>query len=113
MRGVKPAKRRRRRRQQYQNISFQFLSAGGEEDYEQGTVLMREHEMVIDIQGEYPYLVRGRKVEHYFAGIDSINREIDVDVKARWALLGDIYVGIWIEDGVEFLFSFRLPHSHE
>jgi hypothetical protein len=30
MRGVKPAKRRRRRRQQYQNISFQFLSATGD-----------------------------------------------------------------------------------
>lgn len=65
--------------------------------------------MVLEIPGQY--LVCGKKQDYFFAGTDSLEHEVDVDVKARWALLGDIYVGIWIEDGVEYLFSFRLPRS--
>jgi hypothetical protein len=56
-----------------------------------------------------PYLVCGKKVDHFFAGVDSLEHEEKVHVVARWALLGDVYVGIWIEEGTEHLFSFRAP----
>ena len=75
-------------------------------------MLLRQGEMVIDIQDQPsagPYLVNGKKVEYFFAGTDSHRREVQVNVVARWALLGDVYVGIWIEEGEEYLFSFRIP----
>jgi hypothetical protein len=70
--------------------------------------------MVISIPAQHssaPYLVRGKKVEHFFAGVDSLEHEEPVDVVARWTRLGDIYVGIWIENRAEYLFSFRVPRS--
>ena len=45
----------------------------------------------------------------FYAGQDELAHEEKVDLVARWAKLGDVFVGIWIEDRHEFLFSFRLP----
>jgi hypothetical protein len=98
----------------YPDVSIQFLTPGEDMLNVRAMVLLREGEMVIDIpsqQSSDPYLVRGRKVEHFFAGVDSLERGERVHVVARWALLGDVYVGIWIEEGTEYLFSFKVPRS--
>ena len=93
-------------------VSIEFLG-GVEGPIEvQAEVLERENEMVISIADQPsspPFLVRGAKQLYFFAGVDSLEHEVSVNVVARWALLGDVYVGIWIENGAEYLFSFRLP----
>lgn len=76
-------------------------------------VILRTNEMVLDIPHHRdwngPYLILGSLVGSFYAGQDELAHEYKVDVVARWAKLGDVFVGIWIEDGHEFLFSFRLP----
>lgn len=96
----------------YRSVSIQFLTPGEDALGVQGQVLEREGEMVISIPDQTssgPYLVHGKRVKHFFAGVDSLKHEEHVHVVARWTLLGDVYVGIWIEEGVEYLFSFRVP----
>lgn len=97
----------------HKNVSVQFLSVHDRPLEVQAEVLVGREKMVIDIgrdQPDGPYLVEGKLREKYFfAGVDSLEHEIRVDVKARWALLGDTYVGIWIENDREYLFMFRLP----
>lgn len=66
-----------------------------------------------------PYLIVGKPYGSFYAGKDegvkfnsraARDTTIDEDIAiARWALLGDVYVGIWFEHGRELLFSFRLP----
>jgi hypothetical protein len=76
-------------------------------------VLTRQGEMILDIPKNPdfggPYLVRGELIDHFWAGKDELKDQPPVNVVARWSKLGDIFVGIWIENGVETLFSFRLP----
>jgi hypothetical protein len=97
------------------NISIQFLSVDDHAYEVRAEVRREEEKMVIDIPRGEPggqYLVKGELREKYFfAGVDSLKIGIDVDVKAHWALLGDPYVGIWIENGKESLFIFRLPRA--
>jgi len=98
----------------HKNISIQFLPVDDDPYEVRGAeVRLREEEMVIDIPEPYgPYLVKGElRKKYFFAGVDSLKHEISVDVKARWALLGDTYVGIWIKNGKESLFMFRLPRA--
>ena len=98
--------------EQYRDVPIQFLSPDDDAIDVTATVLLRQGEMVIDIPSQPssgPYLVRGKKVVHFFAGVDSLAHEDQAHVVVRWSLLGDLYVGIWIEEGVEYLFSFRLP----
>jgi hypothetical protein len=93
-------------------VSIQFLTPDADGYCVRATVREDESEMVIDIPSQPdsdPYLVCGRKVEHFFAGVDSLEHQHRVNVVARWTLLGDVYVGIWIEEGTEYLFSFRVP----
>jgi hypothetical protein len=76
------------------------------------SVVHRPDEMVIDIEKQpgsaLAYSICGKTVAngHFFAGSDSLGRK---KVIARWALFGDVYVGIWFEDEQEFRFSFREP----
>ena len=98
--------------QRYPDVSIQFLTPDEDAVDLKAMVLLRQSEMVIDIPDQPssgPYLVCGKKVDHFFAGVDSLTHEEKVHVVARWALLGDVYVGIWIEEGTEYLFSFRTP----
>jgi hypothetical protein len=95
----------------YSDVSILFLTSGEDALGLHAQVIEREREMVISIpdqESSPPYLVRGKRVEHFFAGVDSLQHEEPVDVVARWTLLGDVYVGIWIEEGIEYLFSFRV-----
>jgi hypothetical protein len=98
-----------------QDVSIQFFPPDDPPYTVRAQVIRREGEMVTSIPTQPssgPYLVRGLKNKNLFlAGIDSLKHEQHVHVIARWALLGDVYVGIWIEYGVEYLFSFRLPRG--
>jgi hypothetical protein len=94
--------------QKYEGVRFRF--AGANQDTElTGTVLFRDKEMVIEIPGGYgPYLIVGKQHGGRFEGVSSV-QGISNRTEARWADLGGLYVGQWIEDGYEFLFSFELP----
>ena len=50
-------------------------------------------------------------MEHFFAGVDDRRDADEIDVIARWTLLGYVWVGVGFEDGIEYLFSFRLPNG--
>jgi hypothetical protein len=65
--------------------------------------------MVIDIArgGDSKYLIRGSAVEYWFEGVNDIGPEYN-DVKAKWAKVGDVYAGTWVENGTKYLFSFEL-----
>jgi hypothetical protein len=98
---------------QYQNIQFQFLDGDGEL-IQTGTVLVRDDNMVLDIpaqQGFAACLITGEQRGHIFIGSNTLRSESSPRILAKWADLGEIFVGIWIEDGYECLFSFRLPRE--
>jgi hypothetical protein len=48
-------------------------------------------------------------MNHFYIG-GNVSRDADAtDMMARWARLGDIWIGIWVEAGIEYLFKFELP----
>lgn len=89
----------------HDNVTFRF--AGTEEDtYLTGTVLFRDGEMVLDILGgDGPYLIIGKACKHWFEGTNSSKKGRN-EVTAKWAKVGEGYVGTWIEHDNEFLFRF-------
>lgn len=97
----------------HKDISIQFLSVDDDPSEARAEIRLGNEEMVISILEPYgPYLVKGRLCKNYsYAGVDTLKDEIHVDLKARWALLGDTYVGIWIKNGKESLMMFRLPRA--
>jgi hypothetical protein len=77
-----------------------------------GTVIVRKGEMVIDIpeqDGLAAALVVGKQVGNIFRGSNDIRDEDALAINASWCYFGEAYAGIWIEEGNELLFSFRLP----
>lgn len=104
---------RRRHPVIYYDIPLIFLTTDDEPYTEYASIKQSDAEMVIDIDSPGPsgrrYLIRGRPVNGFYAGQDEITEPKPLDVVARWTLLGDVWVGWWREEGVEFLFSFRLP----
>ena len=76
---------------------------------EEASVILRGDEMVIDMPGldGRKYLIVGKLVQHFFAGTNSAG-PLNPKVRARWTSLGRVYVGQWVEDGQEYLFSFEL-----
>jgi len=97
----------------YEDVQFQFVSLEVAET-EKGTVLLRGDEMVIDIRDSDDsvtvYLIVGKLSQHFFDGSNSAG-PLMPKVRARWVDFGRSYVGLWIEDGHERLFSFQLPRS--
>ena len=95
------------------NVPVTFLTTDDAPYTERASIRQSDTEMVIDIASPGPserrYLVRGRRVNDFYAGRDEMDEAEPRDVVARWSQLGDVWVGWWLEDGVEFLFSFRLP----
>jgi hypothetical protein len=66
--------------------------------------------MVIDIQdpdGMTVYLIVGKPSRHLFKGHNSAGGSM-LEVIATWTILAQTYVGVWVEDGYEYLFSFEL-----
>jgi hypothetical protein len=91
----------------HEHVDFHFL--GKDEDSNlSGTVIIRDCKMVLEIPGgDGPYLLVGEASQHWFEGQNSAH-DRQYDVTASWANVGERYVGIWVEDGWEYLFSFRL-----
>src|SRR5437868_5158709 len=94
----------------HEGVRFHFL--GAKEDSELvGTVLLRDGEMVLDIPSSNgPYLLHGKSHGHRFEGTTIVPGKSN-PVEARWADVGRMYVGIWIEEGYDYLFSFELPSA--
>ena len=94
-------------------VTFQFYGSQKPKSDYSGTVLLRGGKMILDIplnspEGYGPYLIEGRKVEQHFEGKSTVPGR-SKSTEAKWADLGNYrYVGVWIEDGVEYLFSFEL-----
>jgi hypothetical protein len=91
----------------YDEVLFQFLSMNDVAEL-RGTILVRGNQMVIDIpqNGVSTFVIVGSNQEGFYEGHNS-TRGAPI-VHARWTKLGPIFVGRWVEDGVEYLFSFRL-----
>jgi hypothetical protein len=92
-------------------VSFDFWSSGVDVDLI-GTVIDRGHEMVIDIprqKAQGPYLILGRRKGRLFSGSNSSSKPEAPEVEAEWCEFTDQFAGVWIENGDEMLFSFRLP----
>ena len=74
-------------------------------------------EMVLDIDdpaGDGPYLIVGRVSADntYFAGLNSApNRQNEVT--ASWARVDTGFVGRWIEERIEYLFSFAISDEDD
>jgi hypothetical protein len=99
----------------YENVQITFLTGDDVPYSERASIRQSDEEMVIDIgapsRSQRAYLVRGRPFKGFFAGEDEVAENEPLNIVARWAELGDIWVGWWSEEGVEYLFSFRLPRN--
>jgi hypothetical protein len=96
----------------YANVEFEFLSPVEKAEVLHGDVIVRDGEMLLDIPcpDDTPYDIHGKATGSFFRG-QHHGQPDDLPVRAKWILLDDTYVGIWIEDGYEFLFKFKLPKS--
>ena len=87
----------------HDNVFFEFVSASMNPTDGRGTVIVREQEMVLDIESNGGhYLIVANDRTGFFVGSGD-------GVKARWASLGAEFVGLWIEEGDEWFFRFHLP----
>lgn len=95
----------------YDDILFDFISHAEEcSGVLLGSVLFRENEMVLDIQDEKalaPYLIIGKYENNYYQGRNS-DQKMGRSVEAAWAKIDKTYVGTWVEDGIDYLFSFKI-----
>ncbi len=95
----------------YDDVEFDFLNSETAATYS-GVVMVRGDTMVLDIASQHgaaAILVEGHLNGHIYSGSNTLRREDAAKVNAKWTELGDIFVGVWIEQGLEYLFSFRLP----
>lgn len=95
----------------FERVRFEFPCAGTDCDSLPGTVLVRPSEMVLEVEypGELPYIIRGKARSGGFFSGRHEGRPEDVHVEAKWILLDSIYIGTWVEDGSDFVFTLRLP----
>ncbi|MGA9108336.1 MAG: hypothetical protein ACLQPN_06965 [Bryobacteraceae bacterium] len=98
--------------QRWSNIQFEFVSLAGDADTNGGTVLVRDGEMVLEVEclGDRPYVIVGKAVDGFYRGFHQ-GQPDDAPVTAKWIRLDDIYIGTWREEGTEYLFRFRLPEE--
>jgi len=99
----------------FKDVDFYFLSAADAETAEhnyRGTVIIRENEMVLEVElpGDEPYLIKGKTRDGFYEG-DHEGMSGDIPVHAKWTRLDRIWIGTWLEDGYESLFTFRLPSA--
>jgi hypothetical protein len=96
-----------------ERVHFDFVHKGNAFD-SRGSAVQRESVMVLDIIAEdngLPYVLEGKLRDHVYDAVESKPPGGVEPVRARWAQLGDVFVGLWIEEGEEWLFSFRLPRG--
>ena len=94
----------------FKDVEFEFLS-GTEHLSLRGTVIVRDHEMVLDIYCPdfTPYLIHGKSTGVFYSGRHEGVQDVRVD--AKWTCLDDIYIGTWVEYGMDFVFKFRLEEE--
>lgn len=68
--------------------------------------------MVLEVEcpGERPYTIPGKSVRNFFHGHHK-GMPDDERVEAKWIRLDEIYIGTWLEQGIEYLFTFSLPDT--
>ena len=79
---------RKAKAKKYESVEFQFMSLD-EAETENGTVLIRDEQMVIDIpgtNGATVYLITGRASKHLFVGGNSAGQHMP-GVQATWVKL--------------------------
>ena len=97
----------------YNNVIFKFVCAIDDPVDLPGIVLVRDAEMVLEVvepDDPRPYVVVGKAREGFFEGKHQ-GLPGDVAVRAKWVRLDDRYIGTWIQDGVESLFTFMVPEE--
>ena len=97
----------------YDKVTFDFWSSEISTDLI-GQVKDRGTVMVIDIprqKGQGPFLLRGRSSKGLFSGINESPDHNAPEVEAEWYKFSDQYAGVWVENGYEMLFQFRLPRN--
>jgi hypothetical protein len=96
----------------YDNVSFEFLSAGDEPGTLHGTVIIRDNGMVLEVElpGDRPYVIHGEARDGFFEGVHQ-GLVGDVPVHAKWTRLDTIWIGTWLEDLIEYLFTFQLADA--
>jgi hypothetical protein len=97
----------------HENVPFWFVSEHEGSERTIGTVLVRGDEMVLEIDhpsdpSEVPYLIKGHQQTGAFFAGKHHGLPHHEPVFAKWAQVGDEWVGLWIEDHKEYLFSFAL-----
>lgn len=100
--------------ERHDNVQFEFLSAGDEPVASRGTVIVRQDEMVLEVEDpdERPYLIKGKRRQGFWAGRHE-GLPGDVPVEAKWTRLDDIFIGTWLQKGIDYVFMFRLPEVSE
>jgi len=88
---------------------FEFFHAVDRSTVLQGFVLFRGDQMLLEIEEpeDTPWDIRGKSKGAFFEGHHK-QRPGDASAYAKWILLEDVYIGLWIEDGQEYLFKFQL-----
>ena len=91
----------------HNNVLFEFP-----DDDMRGTVVIRDDAMVIELpeqNGLAAALVIGKKDGSIYRGRNELRDAYALSISAAWCNFGDVYAGVWIEEGNELLFKFRLP----
>lgn len=76
---------------------FRFLTTKYDEEFD-GSFIERENEMVLEIPwpDDGPYTIVGGREGSFFVAHG--------EIVARWASVGDAWVGSWKEEGTQYLF---------
>jgi hypothetical protein len=94
----------------YRDVRFEFVLAHTKRWDLSGTVRRSAGSMSlrIDVPGDRPYAIRGvMRRAGYFSGRHR-GRSSDAAVRARWRRVGVLWLGVWVEEGVEYVFAFLL-----
>lgn len=101
----------KRKIKRFEGVEFQFVNLD-EAIAGTGTVLLRGDEMIIDIQDSADnvtvYLIVGKPNKHFYEGANTAG-QLMPKVRAKWTNFGRMYIGSWLEEGHDYLFSFELP----
>jgi hypothetical protein len=95
------------------NVSFEFYALTKRPFILMGTIDTTGNEMTlrVNLDGDDPYVVRGRsQSDGTFSGFHEGSEE-DYPVEARWAKLGSRCVGTWDEADEHFIFAFSHPDT--
>jgi len=95
----------------YEGVEFVFYN-DSTDLLQKGTVLIRDDAMVLEIpeQDGYPHvLIVGKPQSHYFRGSNTSREKNALPVDARWADVGNMFVGSWQDNDYDLIFYFELP----